>query len=555
MIGKNLFGYFYRLALLLLFLLPVGCHPDDKPETPVAPKAYFDLLDALDADLELQTIARQGNSTHLIFTDGSTLDIPLEELFIYDCTESDPAPVRVDPATGTWKVGDKDTGITRSEEVLPRNCVPVYAWFTWASVSWIISNGETLTIRGESATGQYRLPVVRITTDGGQVIADKINYVPGTIVFEDPDGLYSDVPLQECRMGIRGRGNTTWGFEKKPWRVKLDEKQSVMGFHKDKNYALLANYSDKTLLRNMVAMELSRILGFSWTPHMVSVEVFLNDEYQGCYTLSEHKQVASHKVDIKVVDPETVEGEALTGGYYIEIDGSQDEPFCFWTDVGIPVMLSEPEQPNDAQKAYLKQLFKDFEDALYSEDFKDPEKGYAHYIDVDSFVKFFILQELAKNVDGNLRKSTFLTKEQGGKLEMYHVWDFDIAFGNCNYFPDFWPGTTNTYEGWFVKDYINYSYKCDGWYGRLFKDPAFVEKVRACWNQHKEEFLGIPDYIDENVRLLGKAPARNFERWKILGKKVWPNVVAPGTYSGEIDYLKEFYLNRLNWMDQALAAL
>ena len=542
-------------CLLGVLLLLTGCRGDDTPEGPDVPAVYYDLLDAMTAGKRLSGVERIGESTRISFTDGSLLEIPLKELFIYDCTESDPAPVTVNSTTGTWRIGQKDTGIRQSSSSSARACQPVYAWFTWTSVSMIISNGETFTLRGSSPSGNHRLPIIRITTDGGRSISDKETYVPGSIVFEDPDCLYSDVPYLESRMGIRGRGNTSWSFEKKSWKVKLDEKQAVFGIHKDKDWALLANYSDKTLLRNMVAMELSRILGLRWTPAMVSAEVYLNGQYQGCYVLAEHKEVSKEKVDIQPVTEQDNEGEALTGDYYIEIDGHQDEPFCFWTGVGIPVMLKEPNLPTDQQKAYIRQLFSDFEKVLYSDAFADPRQGYARFIDVESFVKYFIVEELTKNVDGNLRSSTFMTKHRNGKMVLYHVWDFDIALGNCNYFPEFWEGATNSYEGWFVKDYINASKKNDGWFGRLFQDPVFLEAVRTEWKRVFPQLQGIPEYIDAQAELLGKAADRNFEKWPILSKKVWPNVVATGSYKGELDYLKEFYTSRLFWMDAALAAL
>ena len=544
-----------KWCLLGLMLLLAGCRGDEILESPDAPAVYYDLLDAMTAGKRLDGVERTGESTMISFSDGSRLEIPLKELFIYDCTESDPVAVTVNNATGTWMIGQKDTGIHESASASARDCKPVYAWFTWTTVSMTISNGETLTIRGPSASGKHRLPVIRITTDGNRSILDKETYVPGSIVFEDPDCLYSEVPYLECRMGIRGRGNTSWSFEKKSWKVKLDEKQTVFGFHKDKDWALLANYSDKTLLRNMVAMELSRIVGMRWTPAMVSTEVYLNGQYQGCYVLSEHKEVSKEKVDIQPATDQDNEGEAVTGDYYIEIDGHQDEPFWFWTGVGIPVMLKDPNQPTDQQKAYIKSLFNDFETTLYADNFADPETGYASYIDVASFVKYFIVQELCKNVDGNLRSSTYLTKHRSGKMVMYHVWDFDIALGNCNYFPDFWEGATNSYEGWFVKDCINSSKKNDGWFGRLFQDPVFLEAVRAEWKRVFPQLQGIPAYIDGQAELLGKAADRNFEKWPILNKKVWPNVVATGSYKGELDYLKEFYTSRLFWMDAALADL
>ncbi len=399
------------------------------------------------------------------------------------------------------------------------------------------------------------LPYVEITTEGGAPILDKENYVPGSIVFHDPDCLYSNVQELTCEMGIRGRGNTTWNMPKKPWKVKLSSKQEVFGMPKNKNWALLANYSDKTLLRNITAMEISRIIGMQWTPEMRSVEVYLNGEYQGVYSYAQHKEVSKEKVNIEVVTEEDNEGEAVTGGYYIEIDGSQDEDCSFWTEVGIPIMIDDPEVPTEAQRTYIKQYFKDFETALYADNYASPTEGYAKYIDPDSFIKNYLIQELVKNVDGNLRKSTFITKERNSRMMMYHVWDFDIAFGNCNYFPDFWPGVTNGPEGWFVKNHINASEPNDGWYGRMFKDPAFKERVKEIWNNAKSDLQGIPAYIDYNVDLLDGAQNRNFATWKILDKQVWPNLYVFGSYDKEVEYLKSFYSDRLKWLDDALNSL
>jgi hypothetical protein len=157
-------------------------------------------------------------------------------------------------------------------------------------------------------------------------------------------------------MGIRGRGNSTWGWPKKPWKIKLDEKASLLGMPADKEWALLANYSDRTLVRNIVAMRLSEICGFSWTPRMRSVEVYLNGGYQGVYTLCEHKKVSSDRVDIDLVGEADNEGEAVTGGYYFEIEEQQDETTCWLTSMEVPMMFSDPEEPTARQLEYVKNL-------------------------------------------------------------------------------------------------------------------------------------------------------------------------------------------------------
>jgi len=208
-----------------------------------------------------------------------------------------------------------------------------------------------------------------------------------------------------------------------------------------------------------------------------------------------------------------------------------------------PVMFSDPEEPDSGTIDYAKNYFKQFETALWAKDFN---KVY-EYIDIESFINYFIIQELTKNVDGNLRKSTFLTLEKGGRLEMYHVWDFDISLGNCDYYYD----GLNTWEGWWIKD-RGASGQYHGWYYRLFKDPAFVDRVKERWNELYPEFKKVPDYIDRQRETMHGAPDRNFKQWDILNVYVWPNAKVTGSYNAEVNWLKENYTKRLSWLNDEI---
>ena len=154
------------------------------------------------------------------------------------------------------------------------------------------------------------------------------------------------------------------------------------------------------------------------------------------------------------------------------------------------------------------------------------------------------MQELTKNVDGNLRKSTFLTKERGKKLEMYHLWDFDITLGNCGYF---WYGVGNGPENFWIK--------LDRWYPHLFKDPAFVSKVKARWNELEPQFRQVPAFIDEQVLSLEKAQERNFEKWNINEHIDWIGFPSLGSYEKEVSYMKNFYMQRLEWLSTEINKL
>lgn len=562
--------FFMLLALVAVWA--VSCQEKEpQPADATPPASYLELLAAYDAGKVFALAEQASGSCKVTFSDGSSVSVPASDFAIDDCTSSTPSVVT---SNGSWWVVDGivkpikvDSGLTNDK------AWPVYVYYDSKTLHMYLSNRQVLSFwslvleeekqkeeqeaaeeaaRLEELARQQNLPVVRITTVGGAEIVDKKNYVDGTITVSDPGKLYSDVETFTADMGIRGRGNSTWGWPKKPWKVKLDEKASILGMPKDKEWCLLANYADRTLMRNIVAMKLSEICGFSWTPRLCSVEVYLNDVYQGVYTFCEHKKVASARVNIEVIDENVTEGEALTGGYYFEIEEQQDADVCWWTSMGVPMMFSEPETPNEAQQAYAKGLFADFEAALQGSSFADPEKGYAAYIDVESFINFYIVQELTKNIDGNVRKSSFLTKEVGGKLEMYHLWDFDLTLGNCGYF-DWRIG--NGPEGFWVKDYASDSTLGGGWYHRLFEDPAFVDAVQKRWDELMPQLQEVAQFIEDQAYILGPAQKRNFSKWSIMESVDWVMFPSLGSYEAEVEYLKEFYTERLQWLDTELHKL
>lgn len=389
-------------------------------------------------------------------------------------------------------------------------------------------------------------PTVKINTTDNAPIESREEYVTGSIEYSDPEGVnpggrkFAESDVAQ----FRGRGNTTWNrFPKKPYKIKLGEKAPLFGLHADREWCLLANYSDKSMLRNSVGMKVSTILGMDWTPQMYPVELWLNGTYNGVYFLSEHKKVSKGRVNISTPDK---------GGrdMYLEIDQLMDETTCFKTErYGVSLMFSDPEVPDDEMLAETKAWFKGFEDALASE----PVGRYSEYIDVPSFINHYIIQELSKNVDGRMNKSTFLSRTQGGPAKICHEWDFDIAFGNSAPIATL-PGVDSGPTGFVIKDFTG-SLKNDGWYPRMFTDPAFVSAVKARWNEVYPELCHIPEYIDEQAAILAPAAARNYLRWPTLGRYIWPNVSWPATYDEEIANLKSFYSERLAWLNENINLL
>jgi hypothetical protein len=385
-----------------------------------------------------------------------------------------------------------------------------------------------------------RIPVLVITTKGGAPVVSLDDYVEASVTIEDPDLMYSTVPSQILSTNIRGRGNSTWGMPKKAYKLKLTEKSRLLGMSNDKEWALLANYADKTLLRNATAFAMSEVLGMGWTPRFRPVEVELNGDFLGQYMLTEHVKVSGERIDIDLVTEEDNSGEALTGGYFFEIDERMGEVSNFWTSQGLPINFKDPEEPTEAQFNYVRDYFNAAEAALYGDSFTDPATGYANYIDLLSFVHNYIIQELTRNVDGNMRLSNFLVKERGGKIAHSHVWDFDLALGNCDYISE-------SPLGW--------EHKGVRWYVRMFQDPAFVTLLKQEWAKLYNQLPAIETTIREMALLIDDAQRRNFERWDILDIYVWPNAVVLGSYQAELDYMLDFMLQRAEWLNSEINRL
>lgn len=508
----------------------------------VQPRGYLELLQAYDAGMVFKSAEQQPACCVITFADNSKLTIFDSAILIHDCTAS--APKEVTASGAWWQVGDRILGIKVDSSVSNKDAFPVYCYYDRKTLHMYLSNRQHLVFPSvvsdddlaaeEELARRQNIPVVRIETAGGAGIYDKTNYVKGTITVSDPEKLYSDVEEFSAPMGIRGRGNSTWGWPKKPWKVKLDSKAEILGMPADKEWALLANYADRTLLRNIVAMKLSEICGFSWTPKIRSVEVYLNNEYQGVYTLCEHKKVSSDRVDI---DEDTA--------VYLEIEENLDETTVWRTGMGVPMMFSEPEVPSPEQFDYIRKLFDDFEAALHSSDVS----AYEEYVDVDSFIDYYIVQELTKNVDGNFRKSSFVTKEVGKKLEMYHLWDFDLTLGNCGYF-DWRVG--NGPDNFWIKDYASNCTPGENWVNLMMRDPEFINRLQKRWDELMPQFENIPEFIEQQALYLDKAQARNFQRWNINESVDWVNFPSLGSYEKELDYLIDFYTERLYWLDNAI---
>lgn len=254
--------------------------------------------------------------------------------------------------------------------------------------------------------GNLYFPLLTITTENNQGITSKDNYINATLVIQSRDNKGAVIEkIFDQKTEIRGRGNSTWNMDKKPYRVKLNKSVDVLGMPKNKHWVLLANYSDKTLMRNELAFEISRCMGFVYTPRMKYVDVMLNGNYIGNYMLGEHIRIDENRVNIA----ELKSGDTnITGGYLLEIDSrAHEDPEAVWfrtKKADMEIAISRPEDLPSAQIQYITNHIQKVEDTFYANNIVTE---LPKILDLKSFIDYLLLNELSRNVDGNLRLSTF----------------------------------------------------------------------------------------------------------------------------------------------------
>jgi hypothetical protein len=250
--------------------------------------------------------------------------------------------------------------------------------------------------------------------------------------------------------------------------------------------------------------------------------------------------------------PQHHEIEINRSVYYVDDDEYivQKEPQGFKTALTTNhfyFVEPEPDEITAVQKAWLKRYLNQLEAALYGPDFKDPDRGYRAFLDVDSFIDHHLIVEVTKNVDG-FRFSTFFSKDRGGKLRMEPLWDWNLSFGNANgkqgWIPQYWL--------WTQLDDREYT-----WFRRLFEDPDFGQRYVDRWGQFRTNLLATSNIlarVDQCATLLDEAQKRNFERWPILGLSVNPNTFVGQSYEEEVRWMKDWISNRLDWIEKQFVA-
>lgn len=382
------------------------------------------------------------------------------------------------------------------------------------------------------------LPTVSIHTKDGAIPPDKEHQIVSqlTIISDGGTKLLSEPGT------IRERGNASRSFPKKPYRIKFDQKQHVLDAPaKAKKWTLLNNYGDKTLMRNLIAFDLSKRLGMPYTPYGKAVDVLLNGEYKGCYQLCDQIQVHKNRVNVTEMSPDDNSGVALTGGYLVEVDAYADqEKSWFVSNSRNPVTIKSPSEDSITtdQRNYIKAHFNKMENDL------------DRYVDKNTFLRHFLVGELSGNTDTYW--SLFMYKERDDDT-MYTgpVWDFDLAFEN-----DY-----RTYPVCNKRDFV---YRSGGSCAGTLKQMVDILALQNAesqvllldiWDRARHTDLTeeqLVAFIDQMEEELAASQKLNFMRWPILNTKVHMNPKTWGSYQAEVENVRRFIKERLTWMDQRL---
>lgn len=417
------------------------------------------------------------------------------------------------------------------------------------------------------------LPIIIVNTNGQTIPDDPKITADMGIIYNGP-GMRNNVTdpfnAYNGKIGIEIRGHSSQMFEKKQYGIELrdingeDIKVGLLGMPEESDFVLNASYIDRSLLRNVLTYKLVNEMG-RYASRTKYCELILNNEYRGIYILQEKIKRDKNRVNIKKMGKTDISGDALTGGYIVKID-RVDPGDKYWTSP-YPAVIGSNKAPVTyiheypkaedivpEQQNYIKNYITMFEKIMFSSFFKDPFAGYYNYIDIDSFVDYYLINEFSKNTDA-YRLSAFIYKDrdsENGKLVMGPVWDYDISYGLADYDDGFNP------SGWQANKHYEDLWSAPFWTSNFLNDPVFIHKLAKRWYELKSTILSltsINSFIDETTAYIEEARQRNFSKWNNLFNPqiyTWPNKNRFTSYEQEINYLKNWISQRTAWLNNNL---
>ncbi len=407
----------------------------------------------------------------------------------------------------------------------------------------IDDEGRMSRYRIESKREYKDLPVFEIETENRAEVESKTEYLNATIrVIANGNG-FED--LEPTSVEIRGRGNSTWNWEKKPYKLKFKENLSLFGLAPSNEWVLLSNYADKSLIRNPLAYEMAKELRFSYSPTQYCVDVFVNGRYEGVYSFGEHLEAAEGRIELdNDFDPNR-------SGYLLEIGGVDSQIHKKGVDYfhAGTLRFALVKFPNRGQLPSAH--FDYISDLLIRADHAVVNGGdWRQYLDEDTLVDWILFMELTNNTDGAFRRSCYFTKNADTKLRMGPVWDFDLAFGNFN-------RDDRSYRSWATTtddDYVG-----NTWTAYLLQDREFVDSLFHRWNEIRDPLLQrANEVIDQSAVSLRLSAKENFRRWDVLDIRTemqHSDVVNYNTHDKQLQYIKDFLTKRASWLDEELTRM
>lgn len=364
------------------------------------------------------------------------------------------------------------------------------------------------------------LPRIVIETEDFTQIRDRETKIPAKLQIYGKDAPESDV----LDLTIKGRGSSSFTMAKYSIKLKFNEAQSLFGMPADKEWDLVSNQRDKSMLRNYITYQLARILQDEYSPQCRFVELYLNREYMGVYLLVEHVKVAPHRVNLVKNDSSFL---------FEKTEDENDDDIIFESSLNYIFNIKYPKPPKQECINLLKTHVNEFENRLSNDCIT-----LSDWIDIDDFVRYYWIQEFSKNIDGAFGRSIFITWQVNEPFKMGPVWDFDLAYGIGN-------TRMMSSNDWYVRN--------QGWYQHLIKNNTFKSKVNQFWKENRNFFVDMTDSIVSSLNLLKDASDNEFKRWPILeNDEIWPFVESYNSYEAAVDSLKSWTTRRIQWIDEHL---
>ncbi len=360
---------------------------------------------------------------------------------------------------------------------------------------------------------------LEISTEDSKPIISKDDYLKATFKFISAEG------EKTYKGKIRGRGNSTWGRPKKPYKIKFKKETALFGMKAEEDWVLLANHLDPTLMLTATAMKIGEQIKVAYVNHIVPIDVTLNGKYVGQYNLTEQIEVKKNRVNVK-------------GGVLLELDTYFDGKNKFKSSYyRLPINIKYPKKKVTPETvAKIKSEFEKFESLVASVSF--PNNNYSDYFDKEAYVKYLLVQYLTANLEINHPKSTYMHKAPNGKFTMGPIWDFDWAYG---------------YHG--NGHFTSYQEPLFSWNGyrigtqffsRIASDPEIAQRIKAMWQDYRaNKFDQLLSYLDEYYQAEKDSRAKDYEVWH----------TGNGDFDKEYQELRTWLINRANFLDRELSKL